>query len=224
LSLCALWYVRFYLLFVTTAPLVVGLLRGRSKSIARPIFGSLALVAAGLMVLGLTHAAQDVSETASTTFMRGTDATFRSANAEGGSGVMFDDGGSPYGQLWLKLIYTVLAPFPWASGSIAFHVGKVDVLIIAFFMYRSWKVVRTSELRLVALMVATFVVPCTVMYATSMANVGLIARQRLVIVVALAFVAALYQPEKQAESAKASAMTGPLGGRDMESSLAKSRA
>jgi len=99
LSLWALWYVRYYLIFVTTAPLVVGLLGGRSKSLVRPVFGSLILVIAGLVVLGFTHAAQEVSETASTTFVRGTDAMFRNANAEGGSGVTFDDGGSAYGAL-----------------------------------------------------------------------------------------------------------------------------
>jgi hypothetical protein len=37
-SLLGLWYVRFYLVFVTTAPLVVGLLGMRSKTAVRPIF------------------------------------------------------------------------------------------------------------------------------------------------------------------------------------------
>jgi hypothetical protein len=199
MSLWALWYVRYYLIYVTVAPLLVGLLGVRSKSVIRPLIGALLLVAAGLAILGLMKAGQEVSQTAVATFARGTDVSNRDANAGGGSGVTFDDGGSPYGQLWLKLLYTLLAPFPWSSGSIAFQVGKIDVLIIAFFLYRAWKVVRTQELRLVGLMIATFAVPCTVMYATSVANVGLIARQRLVIVVAVAFLASLYRPafEKQ---------------------------
>ncbi len=202
LSLCTLWFVRYYLIFVTTAPLFVGLLGVRSRSLARPIFASLLMIAGGVAFLGLTHAGQEVSETATSTFARGTDAMYRTANAEGGSGVTFDDGGSPYGQLWLKLLYTLLAPFPWQSGSIAFHVGKIDVFIIAFFLVRAWKVARSKELKLVGVMIATFVVPCTVMYATSMANVGLIARQRLVIVAAVAFLASLYRPELEKEDAE----------------------
>ena len=216
LSLWALWYVRFYLIFVTTAPLLVGILGMRSKSVMRPLLASLVLVAAGLAVLGLTSAGQGASEVAAAGFERGTSLNIRSANATGGSGVTFDDGGSPYGQLWLKLIYTLFAPFPWSSGSIAFHIGKIDVLIIAFFLLRSWTVVRARDMKLIGLMVMTFAVPCTVMYATSLANIGLIARQRLVIVVAVAFLASLYRPELETEVARTRSL--PQGG------LAKSRA
>jgi hypothetical protein len=214
-SLWALCYVRYYLIFVTTAPLLVGLLGVRSKSVVRPLIASLLLVAGGLGLLVVMHVGHEVTEVAVATFSRGTDVTNRDANAGGGSGVTFDDGGSPYGQLWLKLFYTLLAPFPWSSGSIAFHVGKIDVLIIAFFLYRAWKVARTQEQRLVGLMIATFVVPCTVMYATSVANVGLIARQRLVIVVAVAFLASLYRPPLEAaENEPASEpVRAPPGGR-----------
>src|SRR6185503_11111871 len=113
----------------------------------------------------------------------------RTFNARGGSGVIFDDGGSPFGALWLKLIYTMFSPFPWGSGSMGFHIGKIDVFIIYFFVLRVWAVIRTKELRLIVLMVMTFALPCTVMYATSLANVGLIVRQRLVVIAALTFLA-----------------------------------
>jgi hypothetical protein len=200
-SLWALWFVRFYLVFVTAAPLVVGLLGVRSKSVVRPVVASLVLVGVAMALLTLSDVTQRVSENAAVTFQERTSAGVRDASATGGSGVTFDDGGSPFGKLWLKLIYTLFAPFPWASGSFAFHVCKIDVFIMVFFVVRAWAVLRTRELRLVALMMLTFAVPCTVMYATSMANVGLIARQRLVIVAAFAFLASLYRPAPQSQTA-----------------------
>jgi hypothetical protein len=63
------------------------------------------------------------------------------------------------------------------------------------------------------------------MYATSMANVGLIARQRLVIVVALAFVAALYRPEEQTvREGSPEAIGPPEDGDRLQPALVKSRA
>jgi hypothetical protein len=166
--------------------------------------------------LTLSDVTQRMSENAAATFQERTSASVREASATGGSGVTFDDGGSPFGKLWLKLIYTLFAPFPWASGSIAFHVCKIDVFIMAFFVVRAWAVLRTRELRLVGLMMLTFAVPCTVMYATSMANVGLIARQRLVIVAALAFLASLYRPAPERQAVAEGARLPPA--------LARSRA
>ena len=54
----------------------------------------------------------------------------------------------------------------------------------------------------VVVMLLTFIVPCTVMYAMSVANVGLIMRQRLVIVAATAIFAAIYTPKKAAGVAR----------------------
>ena len=61
-------------------------------------------------------------------------------------------------------------------------------------IYRAVRAVRTADKQLVW-MLGTFIVPCTVMYATSMANVGLIVRQRLVIVAAMFILAAVYVPK-----------------------------
>jgi hypothetical protein len=194
-SLWGLWYVRYYLAFVTIAPLVVGVLGIRSKTTVRPLFAALAMVTAGLIVSELTDATQRLTDRAAVTYEIATSEHNKAFNAMGGSGVTFDDDGRRYGQLWLKTLYTVFSPFPWGTGSIGFHVGKIDVLIICFFLYRGWIVARTKELMVIALMAMTFVVPCTVMYATSMSNVGLIARQRLVIVLCFAFLASLYRPE-----------------------------
>jgi hypothetical protein len=206
LSLWGLWYVRYYLTFVAVAPLLVGVLGMRSKTPLRPLLAAFFIMTIAIGILELTDVAQQLAERASQTYEVATAANARAYNAQGGSGVTFDDGGYRYGQLWLKVLYTIFSPFPWGSGSVGFHVGKVDVFIIGFYLWRGWIAARTKELKVTAVMVMTFVVPCTIMYATSMANVGLIARQRLVIVVCFAFLASLYRPEmeKALEQAKAS--------------------
>jgi hypothetical protein len=170
----------------------------RSKSIVRPLLGSLVLAIGLLVFFSLTESGDVATQTALSTYEMGTSGSALGGNAKGGSGVTFDDGGRPFGQLWLKVLYTLFSPFPWASGSFGFHVGKIDVFIILFFMHRAWKVSRDKDLRLVLLMVLTFAIPCTIVYATSMANVGLIARQRLVVIVAIAFLACFYKEEPAA--------------------------
>jgi len=221
LCLWGLWYVRFYLIFITTAPLLVGLLGMRSKSIVRPLFGSLAIAMVGLIAFALTDTGQQLSSSAWDTYEGGTAEGTLAWNAKGGSGVTFDDGGSRYGQLWLKIIYTLFSPFPWASGSLGFHVGKIDVFIIIFFLIRAWSATRFKDLRVVYLMVLTFALPCTVAYATSMANVGLIARQRLVVIAAMAFLASFYRPVPRAALVEAEAARRRI---NLEAGLTRFRA
>jgi len=193
LCLWGLWYVRFYLIFVTIAPLVVGIAGIGSKSVARSVMASLVL-AIGLVCLGaFTDILQVASDKASQTFNVATSERVLDVNAAGGSGVDFDDNGHPYAALPAKLAYTLFSPFIWASGSIGFHLGKLDVLVWYFLLYRAARFVRTGNLQIVLLM-ATFAVPCTLMYAMTMANVGLVVRQRLIIVAATAVLAALYKP------------------------------
>jgi hypothetical protein len=192
LCLLGLWYVRFYLVFVTVAPLLVGLVGFGSKSAKRPLMALLVMLAAMALLVSFTDVLQLASERASETFQHATSADTRQQNAGGGSGVEFDDGGSAYGALGPKLIYTLFSPFPWSSGSLGFHLGKIDSLLWYFLIYRAARTAPSIDRRLL-LMLLTFLVPCTVMYAMSMANVGLIVRQRLVIVGATAIIAALYR-------------------------------
>jgi hypothetical protein len=203
ICLWGLWYVRYYLIFLCVAPLLVGLLGMRSKSIVRPLMGSLIMVIAGIVLFSLTDAGDQVTQRAWDIYEGGIAESTLAMNAKGGSGVTFNDGGNPYGQLWLKVLYTLFSPFPWASGSFGFHIGKIDSLLIAFFILRAWSAWRAKEVRLVFLMIMTFVVPCTIAYATSMANIGLIARQRLVVVVAVAFLASFYEPATKTAASKA---------------------
>lgn len=189
-----LWYVRYYLIFVTLAPLVVGFAGFGSKSLARPLLAALALTAATLALGAFTDVLQNASERASFTFQVGTSRGWLGSNAEGGSGVAFDDDGVPYHALPAKLAYTLFSPFPWAGGSLGFHLGKIDAFIWYFILYRAALAVRQVDRRVVV-MLLTFVAPCTIMYAMSMSNVGLIVRQRLIVVVVTGVLAALYKPK-----------------------------
>lgn len=213
LCLAALWFVRFYLIFVTVAPLVVGVVGLNAKGFARSIVAALLLAVAALVLAGYTDILQLASERATQTFERGTSEAVISANSVGGSGVVFDDGGNPLGALHAKLAYTLFSPFPWAGGSLGFQLGKLDVFLWYFTVYRAIRGARRADRRLV-LMLATFIVPCTLMYAMSMSNVGLIVRQRLVVVAATTILAAICAPRKKATKA----------GRTVDPTLARIRA
>lgn len=186
----ALWHVRFYLVFVTTAPLVVGLSGVGSRTLTRPILVALLLAAGGLALVGFTDFLQLASDRASETFELAVSRGVLESNASGGSGVEFDDGGSPFRALLPKLAYTLFSPFLWARGSLGFQVAKLDSLVWYFLIYRAARAARSADPRLL-LALLTFVVPCTLMYAMSMANVGLIVRQRMVIVAATGVLATL---------------------------------
>ncbi len=209
ISILALWYVRFYLIFVTVAPLLVGVIGLRAKGFARSLVASLALAMGALVLASYTDFLQLASERASETFQRGTSLAVLNQNAEGGSGIAFDDNGSPFGALALKMAYTVFAPFPWAKGSLGFQIGKLDVFVWYFVIYRAVRASFHVERRLV-IMLSTFIIPCTVMYAMGISNVGLIVRQRLVIVAATTILAALYQPKKKEVVARAARPVRPV--------------
>ena len=200
ICLWALWYVRFYLVFATLAPLVVGLVGFGTKSTIRTVITAIILVFVAVALASFTDILQTASERANETFDIATSVNVTTANRQGGSGVEFDDGGSAYGALPMKLAYTLFSPFPWQGGSLGFQLGKVDAVLWYFIVYRAvagaWQALKRGESRLVV-MLLSFIVPCTFMYAMTMANVGLIMRQRLVIVAATAIFAAIYKPTKK---------------------------
>lgn len=193
-SLWALWHVRFYLIFISLAPLGVGLSGFGGKRLIRPLLATFALVLTIVAVAAYTDVLQLAAERAAETFEIATQESTLGANsgAMAGSGVVFDDGGVAYNALPQKLAYTLLSPFFWVGGSAAFHIGKIDGFVWYFIMYRAAKAARQVD-RVFVLMLATFLVPCTLMYAMSMSNVGLIVRQRLPIVAITAVLAALYR-------------------------------
>jgi hypothetical protein len=197
-SIALLWYVRFYLIFITVAPLVAGVMGLGGKRPLRTLGAGVALVLGVILVATYTDIFNLATERAESTFGTATSEGVINANYAGGfgSGVQFDDGGSPTGALPAKLAYTLFSPFLWAGGSIGFHIGKLDVLLWYYILYRAIRAMKKTDGRLLV-MFATFAVPCTVVYAMTMANVGLIVRQRLIIVVATAILAGTYRPRKR---------------------------
>jgi hypothetical protein len=193
--LFCLWLVRFYLVFLSLPPLVVGFSGLRSGSPWRPLVVTVLLVAASLGALASSNMLSSAQERMSGTFSHATSSTVREGNA-GGSTVEFDDGGRAFGAFDQKLVYTLFSPFPWQGGSLGFQVGKLDAFIWYFLVYRAWKAGRRLfwERPTLLLMFLSFLIPTTVAYAATMANVGLIVRQRLPIVLMTAVLAALSEP------------------------------
>jgi hypothetical protein len=196
-SIVLLWYVRFYLIFITLAPLVAGVMGLGGKRPLRTLGAGMALALGVILVATYTDIFDLATERAGSTFETATSQGVITANYRDGtgSGVQFDDGGSPTGALPAKLAYTLFSPFLWAGGSIGFHVGKLDGLLWYYILYRAIRAMKKTDTRLLV-MLATFAVPCTVVYAMTMANVGLIVRQRLIIVAATAILAGTYRPNK----------------------------
>ncbi|MEO3857320.1 hypothetical protein [Acrocarpospora sp. B8E8] len=183
LALVALWQVRPYMVFMCALPLAVGLVRARWA-----IAVGLAVAGAGLFVLR-----QLPLEIMQEQLDRGQSELVRHANAVGGSGVVFADGGDPWALLGPKLLYTLFSPFPWADGSLVFQLGKIDTLVwyalLALAIVGARRLWRRDPRLL--LILALFLIPATVAYATTMANVGLILRQRMPIVMVASLLAAL---------------------------------
>jgi hypothetical protein len=193
--LFCLWLVRFYLVFLSLPPLVVGLSGLRSRSPWRPLVVTILLVAGSILVLSATNLLPSAREQAVDTFSFASSSTAKEGNA-GGSSVTFDDGGRAFGAFDQKLVYTLFSPFPWQGGSLGFQIGKLDAFIWYFLAYRAYRAGRRLfvERPTLLLMFMAFLVPTTVAYAATMANIGLIVRQRLPIVLVSAVLATLSQP------------------------------
>jgi hypothetical protein len=192
-SLIALWYVRTYMVFASLAPLVVGLVGLNTKSLLRPLMMFFAMAVVFIFASTYTHMLDQAGEAANLQYTIGTSANVLSYGDKTGSGVRFDDGGSVYGALYLKVIYTLIAPFPWQAGSFGFHVGKIDALISVYAIYRSALAIRMHwrEHRGTILTLLAFIIPMTFAYAVGLYNIGLVLRQRMPIVSFLLLLGAL---------------------------------
>ena len=184
LSSAALFGCRFYLVFVTVAPLLIGLVGIGSKNLTRQILSTLAVLAGLIFVVTYTRTLGAVNETVDMAWNTGASTAAITSNAEGGSGVEFNDGGSPMGALHWKVLYTLLAPFPWMSGSLALQLGKIEALVWYYMLYRAFLASKMlwRENRGMLLMFLSFLIPTTIMYAFIMSNVGLMVRERMGIV------------------------------------------
>lgn len=191
LCILALWHVRFYLIFLTVGPLIVGLVGMRSRTSARPMIMAICLLTAGIAVASYTSVLGNAADTATNAFGHATSEEVLTSNAVGGSAVVVQ-GTGPVAAL-IRLIYTLFAPFPWQGGSIALQIGKLETIAWYYVMYRACLAARRlwREDRLLLLMLLTFIVPVIFMYSTIMTNVGLIFRERLPAVVGTTLLATL---------------------------------
>jgi hypothetical protein len=210
LSVWGLWHVRFYLCFVAVTPLIVGVAGVRSRSVVRPLMASLLGLAVLLAIGSTTSLFERVRETGTDTFAAATSAGVVAANAAAGSGVDFQDDGNPFASFGPKLLYTLFAPFPWQAGSLGLQLGKIEVLIWFYLLYRSWRAGKRmwKEQPAVVLMFLSFLVPTTIMYATIMTNIGLIVRERMCVVLIAYALASLSWPKADAEDEAAAGVAG----------------
>ncbi|MDR8414593.1 hypothetical protein MTP10_38435 [Nonomuraea sp. 3-1Str] len=190
--LWCLWYVRPYMVFVAGLPLVCGVVASKSRLSLRKLFAFGAILVVAMLFAGGVYENTPL-EQAERQLDRGQSEVVIRANADSDSGVLFDDGGDRWDALGPKLVYTVMSPFPWTSGSLTMHLGKIDVLTWYVLLYaavrggrRMWR-----EDRRTLLLLLLFIVPCTIAYATTMSNIGLIFRQRIPIVMVTSLLAAV---------------------------------
>ena len=201
-TLWALYHVRPYMVFMCLLPLPIGLL-GANRFGVRTVLASIVLL--GAMAAGMaTQAPERVVTQMEDVFEVGTAENSREYNAMGGSGVRFDDGGNPWRALGPKIAYTLFSPFPWMSGSFGLQLGKIDALIWYYLFFSALRGARVlwKEDRAAVLTLLIFIVPGTIAYATTMANVGLILRQRMPIMMVTSVLAALVWSRQEREAAK----------------------
>lgn len=195
--LWALWHIRPYMVFMSLTPIpigFIGLKKGNAALTTRNILAIAALGIASMVFIGL-GASGRITAMAQEQFERGTSETSREYNVyTGGSGVTFDDGGNPWASIGPKLLYTIASPFPWMGGSVGLQIGKVDALIWYYIMFSAYQAARLLWRRdkPSLLMLLIFVAPATLAYALTMANVGLILRQRMPIMIVTTVLASVY--------------------------------
>jgi hypothetical protein len=180
LSLYLLWFVRYYLVFVTAMPIAMALIGLSLKRSARPMIMG-AITIAGLLGLGAyTNYLGSASEHAVSTFQWASSKQVLHDEARGASSVTFEDQSSSTAFV-LKVLYTMFAPFPWQAGSLGFQIGKVESLINAYFYYRAVKAIRRmwSTDRGTLLLFLSFIAPMLLMYSLVFVNIGLTLRERL---------------------------------------------
>jgi hypothetical protein len=215
-GLACVWLTRYYLGYVLPIPLLIGWLGARSGSRVRIVLAGLALVVAVGSIAAFTSVADNAANDAAETLEHGTSKAVVGSNSEsGGSGVTFDDGGSPFSSLPAKLVYTLFSPFPWQSGSVSLQLAKIEVLVWYFLAYRVFRASKFMwrERRTDLVIVLSFIVPTTLVYAIMFANIGLNIRERMAIVIASAMLATVSWRTPVAADEEALAVTNrPAGG------------
>jgi hypothetical protein len=215
-SMLALYYTRFYMVVMTGLPLITGLVMAKHGGFLRRfVVPAVLLVAVG--VVGSTKLAEEITAQMEWAYDHATQSDVTAWNAgtavgsTQGSGVTFDDGGDAFGALGPKVAYTLFSPFPWTSGSVALQVGKIDALIWYYLFYRMALAAKRlwSEDRGLLAIFASFLIPSTIAYATTMANIGLIVRQRIPIVMVGTLLAMMSWPRRDPQPVAAPVEPAP---------------
>jgi hypothetical protein len=118
----------------------------------------------------------------------------------GGSAITFDESSdSPWSAIGPKLIYTVFSPFPWMGGSIGLQLGKIDTLVWYYILFAAACAARLmwSRDRRTLLMLTLFLGGGFLAYAMTIANVGLIFRQRMPLVMVTTVLASVYWTHRE---------------------------
>ncbi|MGP3920750.1 hypothetical protein [Nonomuraea sp. 10N515B] len=188
----ALWNVRPYMVFMCGLPLLFSI-TSRKRMVSMRV---MALSVAALMSFMLLYEqilATGPAATMQRQLEKSQSTNVRSALEQGGSGVVFSHDGALWDELPTKLLYTLLAPFPWMDGSAALQLGKIEALLVWYLLYCAIKGGRRlwQYDRKMLFFILSFVMPVTIAYATTIANIGLIFRQRIPIVLILGLLAAI---------------------------------
>ncbi|MFB9682453.1 hypothetical protein [Streptosporangium vulgare] len=189
--LWTLWNVRPYMVFMCAIPLILGL-AGLKRAFPLCVLAILATLLVPVLIF------PDMTESTPLVMMqeqleRGQSEIVRHSNAAGGSGIVFDDGGNPWSAFLPKLVYTLLSPFPWMDGSLVLQLAKTETVLWYYLLWCAVSGARRmwGENRRMLLILLLFAVPCTIMYTTTMSNIGLIFRQRIPIVMVVSLLSAV---------------------------------
>lgn len=212
--LWALWNVRPYMVFMCLVPLPLAFLGTQHAFSLRKLLGVLVLMAATIAAVAY-GASKSVIAGAEAQFAHATDNDARTYNAEngGGSGVRFDESdGSPWSAIGPKLIYTVFSPFPWMGGSIGLQLGKIDTMIWYYTIFSAFRSARLmwGRDRQMLLMMLLFLGSGFLAYATTMANIGLIFRQRMPLVMVTTVLASVYWTHRERFTRRQPVVRAPL--------------
>ncbi|MER5646568.1 hypothetical protein [Streptosporangium sp. NPDC002524] len=190
--LWTLWNVRPYMVFMCGLPILFAFTRLQRAQLLCFLAFLIAMLVPVMLSSEVMFEDTPIAEVQEQ-LERGQSETFRQANAEGGSGVVFQDEGNAWSALPSKLFYTLFSPFPWTEGSTVLQLAKVETLFWYYFLYLAvrgagllWR--RNPRALLILLL---FVVPGTIAYATTMSNIGLIFRQRIPIVMVVSLLSAV---------------------------------
>ncbi|HRG97346.1 MAG TPA: hypothetical protein PLR99_13925 [Polyangiaceae bacterium] len=211
-SLGALWFVRFYMVFLAVLPIAVGYMGFGSKRWLRPTISTI-LVGVALWAFagsqGSVDAASSVEETFD--FATGRKGDVGVGNAYGGSAVELGKG---LGSIPVRVLYTLFSPFPWQAGTVGLHLGKVDTLIFTYLIYRGVRAARALGRvdRPTLLSLLAYILPTTFAYSLTFANMGLMLRQRIPVVVMVGLLAVFSWPRRASRRAPAKGVKAPAEG------------